>query len=530
MNRIVQIDAAPGSTRSLEIQRPRYRPEIDGLRALSVFIVILFHAAHRLLPGGFIGVDVFFVISGFLITGIILTDIDRGEFEFTRFYGRRIRRIYPALIFVLSCCLAWGWFLWSADIYSQLGKSVFGGAYFIANFIQSKSSGYFENSSQTNPMLHLWSLGVEEQFYIFWPVILVGLRKYGLNVRTALISIILFSLGLALLDNRRDPVMTFYAPQTRFWELAMGALLAWSGLDRPDWQRRSLTWLDRRLATILWERPGPAVGLTLAGASGLAGLVLVGLGVSLTRPSSLFPGWLTLLPALGATLIIAAGSKSRTNRWLLANPAAVWFGRLSYPLYLWHWPILAIFRLETGVEPQGWSVVGLLALALILGETTYYLIEKPLRRARNDGLKTLVLAMAMIAVGAFGLSIHRFDGLQFRPPIREQTGLARDLSSIVDLYKFFDVDPTWRKNTCFSPAVDVGFQQKLDACVDPERPLIFVMGDSHAAMLCPGLKSLQAGSDRAFGIAQFTNADGPPFSTTIGFPAIGRTTIAPWPT
>ena len=201
------------------LSSPNYRPDIDGLRAIAVLSVVAFHAFPNRFCGGFIGVDVFFVVSGFLISIIIFQNLDRGTFSFTEFYSRRIKRIFPALILILIASYVFGWFALLSDEYKQLGKHIAGGAGFISNFILWKEIGYFDNSAETKPLLHLWSLGIEEQFYIFWPPLLwlAWKRNFNLLTITIVVAVVLFYLNIK--GIKKDVVATFYSPQTRFWEL-----------------------------------------------------------------------------------------------------------------------------------------------------------------------------------------------------------------------------------------------------------------------------------------------------------------------
>lgn len=211
-----------------------WRPDIDGLRAVAVFAVFVFHAFPKvqIFKGGFVGVDVFFVISGFLISSIIYTQLAKGTFSFWDFYSRRIRRIYPVLLTVLIGCLGFGWFFLLADEYMQLGKHIAGGAGFVSNFVLFFEKGYFDNASATKPLLHLWSLGIEEQFYIFWPLILWltwKLKKNAVFWVTLVIATV--SMAMNLYWYKTNPSMDFFLPHTRVWELLCGAMLAWGSLN-----------------------------------------------------------------------------------------------------------------------------------------------------------------------------------------------------------------------------------------------------------------------------------------------------------
>ncbi|QNF13917.1 acyltransferase [Aeromonas jandaei] len=209
------------------LSHPKYRPDIDGLRAVAVLSVVAFHAFPAWMKGGFIGVDVFFVISGFLITTIIFENLDRGTFSFTEFYARRIRRIFPALALVLLMCLTIGWFLLLPEELNQLGSHIAAGAGFVSNLVLWGESGYFDNAAESKPLLHLWSLGIEEQFYIFWPFFLWLAWKKKFNLLTLTTLVALASLYFNLKGIKQDATAAFYSPQTRFWELLSGSILAW---------------------------------------------------------------------------------------------------------------------------------------------------------------------------------------------------------------------------------------------------------------------------------------------------------------
>lgn len=363
-----------------------YRPDIDGLRALAVLAVVAFHAFPGQVHGGFIGVDIFFVISGFLISGILVAEMDGGRFSAAAFYGRRIRRIFPALLLVMAACLAAGWWLLLADEYAQLGKHVAGGAGFLANFVLWFENGYFDNDATTKPLLHLWSLGVEEQFYIFWPLLLWLAWRSPLPLRAAIGAIALLSFGANVLTCDRDSVAAFYAPHTRFWELLAGALLA--GARFP---------------------PARA-----ANALSVAGLALVAAGLQVVTPQASFPGYLALLPVAGAALLIAAGPGAWLNRRVLAHPAAVGIGLISYPLYLWHWPLLSFAHIVGNGVPA-WPVrVAAVAAAFLLAWLTWRWAELPVRRSAARRPVTIALVALMLAIAAAGLLVRAQHGVPAR--------------------------------------------------------------------------------------------------------------------
>ncbi|MHA6643008.1 acyltransferase family protein [Mesorhizobium sp. A623] len=372
---------------------PKYRADIDGLRAVAVLSVVAFHASPTVLPGGFIGVDIFFVISGFLISTIIFENLDRGTFGFREFYARRIRRIFPPLIIVMLACLTFGWFVLFSDEYAQLGKHVGAGAAFISNIALWTEAGYFDNAGETKPLLHLWSLGIEEQFYIVWPFLVWLGWKLRFNLAFVAITIAAVSLSLNVANIRQDAIGTFYSPQTRFWELTAGSLLAWVALYRPN---------------IFVER-GAFVANTLS----LSGAGLLALGFVIIRPEG-FPGLWAVLPVVGAVLTIAAGPSAWSNRLILSNKLAVWVGLISFPVYLWHWPLLSFGRIVEGEMPnRGYRVVAVAASILLAWISTRF-IEKRLRGSSHGGLKVVGLLVVMAVVGITGYHIYSSDGVPFR--------------------------------------------------------------------------------------------------------------------
>lgn len=384
---------------------PDYRPDIDGLRAVAVLSVVAFHAFPEWVHGGFVGVDVFFVISGFLISTIILRSLDAGEFSFADFYARRIKRIFPALVLVLGSCLALGWALLLKDELRQLGGHTAAGAAFLSNFVLMRESGYFDTAVELKPLLHLWSLAIEEQFYLVWPLVLFLAYRYRRNPLTVILVVLAVSFALnAGRAGGRHAVQTFYHPLTRFWELLVGGTLAWIALHRHEAfdaaLRRLLPQTDRQSA--------------LQDFKSILGIGLIAAGVFFLDRSRAFPGWWALLPTLGAFLVISAGANATLNRRLLAHPALVFVGLISYPLYLWHWPLLSFARIVIGETPPTGVRIALVALSILLAFMTYRFFEKPVRAPRPHlargpvatGPKGIVilLAAALTALGIAGLT------------------------------------------------------------------------------------------------------------------------------
>jgi len=285
------------------LTHPKYRPDIDGLRAVAILSVVGFHAFPEWIKGGFIGVDIFFVISGYLISTIIFDSLEHKHFSFAEFYSRRIKRIFPALLVVLVSCLVFGWFALLADEYKQLGKHIAGGAGFVSNFIFWNESSYFDNAAETKPLLHLWSLGIEEQFYIVWPLLLWLAWKQRFNFLSITLAVVLISFWLNISKVGEDAVATFYSPQTRFWELLAGSILAYVTLHRPQFKHSFDTWLGK----IIFAHPSDVGGNTLRNIKAFVGAGLIAAGILVIGKENHFPGWWALLPTLGAVLLISAG-------------------------------------------------------------------------------------------------------------------------------------------------------------------------------------------------------------------------------
>jgi len=444
----------------------RYRPDIDGLRAIAVMLVLNFHAFPAAMPGGFIGVDIFFVISGFLITGIIARELDHGQFSLRAFYARRIRRIFPALIVVLCATLVLGWLWMLPAAYAQLSADVVASAAFFPNIAMLWQSGYFDIESGKKPLLHLWSLGIEEQFYLLWPLILMLAARLRVSIlaTASVIALASFALNAALIGS--DPVATFYLPFTRAWELLAGAILA------CGWSQVSQT----------------------SGASNLraaVGLLLIAVAALVLDGNSAFPGWWAVLPVAGGVLLLSAPA-AWGCRHVLASPPLVWLGLISYPLYLWHWPLLVFFgiiKLDTLTLLERELILG---LSVLLAWLTFRFVEAPFRFRRPSVRRIAELCTAMVLVAAAGSIIVRGAGFDIRlpPEIRGMAELRTDSSK-------------WRVHQCL---LDLSHETAFaDACVDRDRrPLVLLWGDSTAGALLPGLRKAQ--ESHAFGVAQFTSS------------------------
>jgi peptidoglycan/LPS O-acetylase OafA/YrhL len=360
-----------------------YRADIDGLRGIAVLAVVAFHAFPEVCPSGFVGVDVFFVISGYLISGIILADIASNRFTYRSFYSRRIRRIFPSLAVVLVACLSLGWLYLLPDEFLSLGKQTAGSAAFLGNFIAWRQTGYFDQIGDLNLLVHLWSLGVEEQFYLIWPMLLAGfVARRWISALTGLIAL---SLALNVIFVSRSPDATFYLPASRLWELLIGAFLA-----AAEHQHSRFAVMTRRLFRLENSQWCAVLGVLALAAS----LIFI-------DETRRFPGWWALLPTLGAAALILAGPTAWPNRHVLSSAPLVLIGLISYPLYLWHWPLLVFGRILTE-SPSRNSQAVLVALAFILATLTYRLVERPIRFGLRRAFVVPGLSLALVLIGVTG--------------------------------------------------------------------------------------------------------------------------------
>jgi peptidoglycan/LPS O-acetylase OafA/YrhL len=458
----------------------KYRPDIDGLRAVAVLAVIGFHAFPNWVPGGFVGVDIFFVISGYLISGIIFSALERNAFSFRDFYARRIRRIFPALILVLAASYGVGWFVLFADRFAELGKHLAGGAGFVANYVLWREAGYFDGASDTKPLLHLWSLGVEEQFYMIWPLAAWLAWKRRLDLLVVTLAVFLASMYFNLDRIRRDLIGTFYAPHTRFWELMAGAALAQMATMPP---RLAVSrWLrDRYQAIVETEAARTAISV--------AGAVTIAASIFLIDQSRHFPGRWAILPVAGAALMVTAGPDAWINRRILALPFVVFVGLISYPLYLWHWPVLSILRLAVGETPSAGARWAAVALSFVLAWLTYAVIERPIRFGPRRRMTVAVLCVLMTAVGITGYYTYAADGLWGRAVNRSDKA---PFSAYYEVMRKKGIEVPYRLECDFMELVTDRVKDRIaPGCTAlGVNGTWFLWGDSHAQALSPGITSL----------------------------------------
>jgi peptidoglycan/LPS O-acetylase OafA/YrhL len=446
-----------------------YRPDIDGLRAIAVILVVLGHAFPQYVPGGFVGVDIFFVISGYLITGIIQSDIEDNRFSIVRFYERRVRRIFPALIVILLATFVAGWLLLLPSEFIELGKEIIAGAGFSANLLFYSDVGYFDAAARSKPLLHLWSLGIEEQFYLVWPLLLLALARWRTALALPLIAICAASLIANIVIIRANPEAAFYLPFTRAWELALGALIAIRGSDIN-------------------------LGSAFREMLGWSGLAIIAGATALYSPATPYPGIAALAPVFGAGALILTRGSSASR--LLGNRAAVAIGLISYPLYLWHWPLLTmatIFKASFLRLAEDALVIG---ASFILATLTYLYVERPIRYGQIRK-RSAALAASMIATALLGASAT-VNGFPFRIPSDIRDAVTMTVSR--EFMRYGECHISASAEALFVPN-----------CVDEsKRPLILVWGDSTAGMLAAGLRQIQ---DDRFGLGQLTVNACPPLFT-----------------
>jgi peptidoglycan/LPS O-acetylase OafA/YrhL len=444
-----------------------YRSDIDGVRALAVLPVVAYHYFPVLFPGGFIGVDIFFVISGYLITGILLKSFHNDGFSLLDFYQRRIRRIFPALVSVLIFCLVVGWFFLFSFEFEALGKHAASGAGFAQNITLWRESGYFDAAVLQKPLLHLWSLAVEEQFYIFWPLVLwliIRARGY-LLLFVLLITGFSFVLNILGIQSGHS-VATFYLPFTRAWELMAGAGLAVLHTKRDS----SIS----RFNNIVKLRHF----MSFLG----FGMILTGFAV--IHPGYNFPGFWGLLPVLGSVLLIHAGPDAVINRYFLACRPMVVIGLISYPLYLWHWSLLSLAAIIfNGADLVLMNLKGIKVVALIfsfiLAWGTYKYLERPIRR--NQSIKTVAVLFVLVAIaGSGGGVIWMLQGVPERPGSLVQKQASQLLASM---------SRSTESERCFD-LTDSGVLPETWSCDLGDRTAhkwIIAYGDSHALSMIPAL-------------------------------------------
>ena len=432
-----------------------YRREIDGLRALAVLPVMLFHAGFSTFKGGFVGVDVFFVISGYLITGIIIADLDRGRFTLANFYERRARRILPALFVVIAATLPWAYRLLPPKDLQEFSSSVLAVLGFVSNIFFWRKSDYFDTAAELKPLLHTWSLAVEEQFYVLFPLFLAAAYRLGKRRLLALMaSLAVLSLAAAQFGAIRWQAFTFFLLPTRGWELLIGALLAVAcGSGR--------------------QAPG---GRAAAEVGSLAGMALLLYSVFAFDENTPFPSLYALTPTLGTALLILFAVPQTWVGKVLGARALVGIGLVSYSAYLWHQPLLAFARYSSSDPPTAGVMAGLLVAALLLAVASWRWVEVPVRNKSVIDRRSLVLmalggAALLGAAGAAGIATQGFSKVRLPPEVRAVLSSA---------------ESSPKRNECHAHGPN--YRQPAEACVYHVATARWaVLGDSHAVELAYGM-------------------------------------------
>lgn len=427
-----------------------YRPEIDGLRMVAVLPVILYHAGFDLFSGGFVGVDVFFVISGFLITTILLAELEQGKLSIARFYERRARRILPALFVMMAVTLPFAWLWLTPDTFADYGKSLIATVLFASNILFWQSQGYFANDAELTPLLHTWSLAVEEQYYLFFPLFLMVAWRFGRNAVFWMIAgVAVLSLMASEIGWRAAPTANFYLIPTRAWELFAGSICAF--LSQGQAQRSNQ-------------------GLSLLGLVLILGAIL-GFDSSFPMPSL----WATI-PVMGTVLIIMYAAPGTWVAQLLSLRLCVGIGLISYSAYLWHQPIFAFARIRVSVDPHPVLLGGLAVLSLVLAYLTWRFVEQPFRRRPVPVLATRGAVFGASLVGGLIFAAIGFGALRL-PTHLEMTQPQLFASTEV-------TTPQARPCPGFAE-IAVGTAQCRLYGAGPAR--LAVWGDSHAEALATGI-------------------------------------------
>lgn len=438
----------------------KYRSELDGLRAIAVLPVIAFHAGIEFFSGGFVGVDVFFVISGYLITTIIIQEKRAGSFSLLYFYERRARRIFPALFFMTSVTTLLSWLWMTPDELRDYSKSLIAVASFLSNFHFWLSVDYFSASSEFQPLLHTWSLAIEEQYYFIFPILLIVLWRAGFTfILSALVIIGIVSAILSHWGSTYWPDASFYLLHTRFWELLCGSLLAF-GLTKAACKE------------FLLNVPQARDGLALLG------ILMILYSISSFDSGTPFPSLYTLVPVSGTALVILFADQGGVTSRILSQRILVGIGLISYSAYLWHQPIFSFARLRSAIHPSQTTMYILAALSLIIAFFSWKLIERPFRDrerfSRNSiAVMTVFFTSSMAALGLMG---YLLDGADFR---KAPSGQA---------FSELKIDERLRPNHGLGKDCNI-FEDIASSCVTHLKPEILIWGDSLAMHLLPAIKA-----------------------------------------
>ncbi|MEM9840673.1 MAG: acyltransferase family protein [Pseudomonadota bacterium] len=437
----------------------KHRPDIDGLRSLAIIPVVAYHVGSPAVPGGFAGVDVFFVISGFLITMIIRDELLAGSFSLLEFYKRRALRIVPALFVMIAATYAVAYATMLPVQFEDFGASVVAAGLFFSNIYFWQQTDYFAGSSEFLPLLHTWSLAVEEQFYLIFPLVMMAVAWFfRARFAPVLLALVLASFAVCLWGTANEPSATFYLLPTRAWELGIGALVATAHIPKlPRW---------------------------MAEMASLLGVALIGYAVFMLDTSMDFPGYNALFPCLGAALLIAYARDTRVGALLSTSPF-VGVGKISYSLYLWHWPVIVFYRLEFHAQPDRVHMFEMVVFSIALAIASYVFIEAPFRdkRLRIAPPRQILPwgAAALLTIGGLGFETWRSgNGWRSVPPD------VQTIASFLDYTSLSAYETQFRPGRCMINQADGSFDAfDINHCLalETDRPNFLVVGDSHAGHL-----------------------------------------------
>ena len=450
-----------------------YRADIDGLRGIAVLCVVLFHAGVAGFDGGFVGVDIFFVISGYLICSIIQREINEQRFSYAKFYARRARRILPALFAVLLACFVTAILVMTSGEMQDFSKSALANIAAVSNIYFWKSANYFSSASELKPLMMTWSLSVEEQFYLFFPPVLLLIRRYKWHTGAALAGLTAISLLASVWMTSRNPSTAFFLLPSRAWELGVGALLAHYG-NRA-------------------ELSGRAVPARVREALGAGGLLAVVYSITCYDETTVFPGIAAALPVFGAAMLIAAHG-SLANRLILANRALVFIGLVSYSWYLWHWPMLSFARLAADRPIGVGTALTVVALSFLLAIASWRFVERPFRTGKADDVRTLWrYGAATAAMLAVGVGLAAGQGWPQRLPagfatIEQNAGIPG--------------------HPCLAGYGQSAPDRSPGCATKGDHGSLALVGDSHAAAMAAGLRAVAV--RHGIGFTQLTKASCPP--------------------
>lgn len=440
-----------------------YRPDIDGLRTISVVSVLCYHYGFGPFTGGFVGVDVFFVISGYLITSIIFREMQQGRFSLLGFYDRRVRRILPATLLTIIATAAAGYFVLLPSDYAAFGESAAYASFGVANFyFLWNTGGYFDSRADLMPLLHMWSLAVEEQFYFLWPILLMAVFSLSRGSRYAiagtLAAIVVISFSIAVWTVNVDRQLAFYMIQSRAWELAIGAAVAF--------------------LPAMSSRPAGEV-------LSIAGIGLISFGVFGLTSQSPFPGWNAVYPCVGAALLVWPQMHRTVVARALSFPPMVFIGKISFSLYLWHWPLLVLYRHHgLGEMPPLADRIWLAAIAVVLAAASWWLVEEPFRRRRPRQIAAVASGLAAMSATAALAAAISLNGFSWRLPAEAREYENHRSIAVAErtLSPCFLTTGTEKKGITFDK----------EKCVDrsPAKARVLIIGDSHADHLVPGLRTV----------------------------------------